>query len=244
MVPRKAQRFDALPDTIADVSLLPYIPSPLAEASAVALEWPRLRELIAGRASSPLGRAWVLALEPSANRVWIEAQQQRTGEIRDLLTGGGSFEFHGMIDPTERLEQARIEGAALEALEINALLTVVERIAAWRALLISPAGRARVWPGIAGLSAALVEHDFAPLLQTGFPVDLGSADQPRELFVPTAAILIAPLALRFGLPLILKAALLLPFAATALAHQARRRATFDPARGLPSDSFTPGYSVV
>ena len=164
MVPRKAHRFDALPATIADVSLLPNIPSPLAEASSAALEWPRLRELIAGRASSPLGRAWVLALEPSADRAWIEAQQQRTGEIRDLLTGGGSFEFHGLFDPTERLEQARLEGAALEAQEINALLTVVERIAAWRALLISPAGRARAWPEIAGLSATLVEHDFAPLL--------------------------------------------------------------------------------
>jgi DNA mismatch repair protein MutS2 len=164
MVPRKAHRMDALPDTIADVSLLPNIPSPLAEASSVALEWPRLRELIAGHATSPLGRAWVLALEPCADRTWIEAQQQRTGEIRDLLTGGGSFEFHGLFDPTERLEQARLEGAALEALVINALLTVVERVAAWRALLISPVGRARVWPGIAGLSAALVEHDFAPLL--------------------------------------------------------------------------------
>ena len=107
---------------------------------------------------------WVLALEPSADAAWIEAQQQRTGEVRDLLTGGGSFEFHGLFDPTERLEQARLEGAALEALEISALLTVVERVAAWRALLISPAGRGRVWPGIAGLSAALVEHDFAPLL--------------------------------------------------------------------------------
>ena len=146
------------------MSLLPNIPSPLAEASSVALEWPRLRELIAGRASSPLGRVWVLVLEPSADRAWIETQQQRTGEIRDLLTGGGSFEFHGLFDPTERLEQARLEGAALEAQEINALLMVVERVAAWRALLISPAGRARVWPGIAGLSAALVEHDFAPLL--------------------------------------------------------------------------------
>jgi DNA mismatch repair protein MutS2 len=41
---------------------------------------------------------------------------------------------------------------------------VVERVAAWRALLISPAGRGRVWPGIAGHSAAMVEHDFAPLL--------------------------------------------------------------------------------
>jgi DNA mismatch repair protein MutS2 len=146
------------------MSLLPNIPSPLVEASSVALEWLRLRELIAGHAASVLGRAWVLALEPCADRAWIDAQQQRTGEVRDLLTGGGSFEFHGLFDPTERLEQARLEGAALEALVINALLTVVERVAAWRALLISPVGRARVWPGIAGLSAALVEHDFAPLL--------------------------------------------------------------------------------
>jgi DNA mismatch repair protein MutS2 len=156
MVPRKAHRMDALPDTIADVSLLPNIPSPLAEASSVALEWPRLRELIAGHATSPLGRAWVLALEPCADRAWIDAQQQRTGEVRDLLTGGGSFEFHGLFDPTERLEQARLEGAALEAQEINALLTVVERVAGWRTLLISPAGRGRVWPGIAALSAAMV----------------------------------------------------------------------------------------
>ncbi|MGP8259617.1 MAG: endonuclease MutS2 [Acidobacteriaceae bacterium] len=153
-----------MPDTITDVSLLPKIPLPLSESSSAVLEWPRLRETIAGHASSPLGRGWVLALEPSAERRWIEAQQQRTGEIRDLLTGGGSFEFHGLFDPTELLEQARLEGVALEALEINALLTVVERVAAWRALLLSPAGRGRAWAGIAGLSAELVEHDFAPLL--------------------------------------------------------------------------------
>ena len=165
MVPRKAHRMDALPDTIADMSLLPNIPSPLAEASSVALEWPRLRVTIAGHATSPLGRAWVQALEPCADRAWIDAQQQRTGEIRDLLTGGGSFEFHGLFDPTDLLDQARLEGAALEAQEINTLLTVVERIAAWRTLMISPTGRALSWPGIAGLSAALVEHDFAPLLQ-------------------------------------------------------------------------------
>jgi DNA mismatch repair protein MutS2 len=162
--PRKAHRMDTLPDTIADVSMLPNISSPLAEASSVALEWPRLRELIAGHAASPLGRAWVLELEPCADQAWIDAQQQRTGEIRDLLTGGGSFEFHGLFDPTDLLDQARLEGAALEAQEINALLMVVERVAAWRALLISPAGRGRVWPGIAGHSAAMVEHDFAPLL--------------------------------------------------------------------------------
>jgi len=146
------------------VSLLPNIPQPLAESSSIALEWPRLREHIAGHASSPLGRAWTLALEPCANAAWIDAQQTRTNEIRDLLTGGGSFDFHGLFDPTERLEQSRIEGTALEALEINALLTVIERVAAWRALLVSPAGRARVWPSVAALSAPLLERDLTPLV--------------------------------------------------------------------------------
>jgi len=136
---------------IAVMSLLPEIPLKLLESSSVALEWPRLREQIAGRATSVLGRAWVQALEPCADREWIEAQQQRTAEIRDLLTGGGGFDFHGLFDPTEKLEQTRLDGAALEAQEINALLEVIERVAGWRALLISPAGRARGWPGIAGL---------------------------------------------------------------------------------------------
>jgi DNA mismatch repair protein MutS2 len=145
--------------------LVPDIPLPLVDASSAALEWPRLREHIAGYAASPLGRGWVLALEPCADAAWIEAQQRRTAEIRDFLTGAGSFDFHGLFDPTERLDQSRVEGAALEGSEINALLTVIERVAAWRALLISPAGRARVWPGIAGLSAELLDHDFAPLLR-------------------------------------------------------------------------------
>ena len=148
------------------MSLLPDIPSPLAESSAAALEWPRLREHIAGHAASPLGRAWVLALEPSADAAWIDDQQQRTAEIRDFLTGGGAFDFHGLFDPADLLDQARIEGTALEGTQINALLAVIERLAGWRALLKADAGRNRNWPGIAALSAPLAEHDFAPLLES------------------------------------------------------------------------------
>ncbi|WP_433967270.1 hypothetical protein [Tunturiibacter gelidiferens] len=80
--------------------LLPIIPSPLREASAAALEWPRLREYIAGRTFSSLGRAWILALEPCADLAWIDQQQQRTAELRAMLTRGGSFEFRGLFDPT------------------------------------------------------------------------------------------------------------------------------------------------
>jgi DNA mismatch repair protein MutS2 len=149
------------------VHLLPHVPSPLSESSAAALEWPRLREHIAGHAASPLGRAWTIALEPCADLGWIDAQQQRTAETRGFLTGGGTFDFHGLFDPTDLLDQSRLEGAALEALDINALLTVIERVAAWRTLLKpSPGVAPRTWPAIAALSAPLLEHDFAQLLHT------------------------------------------------------------------------------
>jgi len=144
--------------------MLPTLSSSLAESSSATLEWPRIRELIAGHASSPLGRGWVQALEPCADHTWIEEQQQRTGEIRDLLTGGGSFDFHGLFDPTELLEQSRIEGTALEALQINALLTVVERLAAWRNQL-QVAGCRLSAGAIAKLSAPVLEWNAVPLLQ-------------------------------------------------------------------------------
>ena len=114
------------------MSLLPHITLKLAESSAGALEWPRLREVVAGHAQSPLGRGWVMALEASADGGWIETQQQRTEEVREFLRGGGSFDFHGMFDPTELLEEARVEGAALEGVQLLAVLGVVEKMAAWK----------------------------------------------------------------------------------------------------------------
>ena len=162
--------------TIREVNspeLLPSIPSPLSESSAEALEWPRLLEHIAGLASSPVGRAWVLALTPSADPAWIEREHQRTAEVRAFLTQGRSFDFHGLFDPTALLDQSRIEGAALGGLEVLSLLHVIERGAAWHNL-ITPGTNSSGAPsfagstakgGIATLSAPLGEHDFAPLLR-------------------------------------------------------------------------------
>ncbi len=145
---------------------MPKIPSLLAEASAAALEWPRLRGHIAGRTFSPLGKTWILALEPSAELAWIDQQHQRTQEMQAFYAGGGSFDFHGLFDPTDLLEKARIEGSALEALEILSLLNIVERIAAWRNVIAPPGNAPRSdWPGIDALSAPLRAHDFNPLLR-------------------------------------------------------------------------------
>jgi DNA mismatch repair protein MutS2 len=145
--------------------LLPVIPSPLRESSAAALEWTHLRDHIAGRTFSPLGRAWVLAIEPCADLAWINQQQQRTAELRSMLARGGSFEFRGLFDPTELLDKAHIDGAALESTQILDLLAVVERVAAWRNLIDPPPnGTHYEWPGIAALSAPLLDYDLAPLL--------------------------------------------------------------------------------
>jgi len=152
------------------LSLLPQIPAPLLESSALALEWPRLREHIATRTTSPLGRAWVSALEPSADLPWIETQQQRTAELRAMLAAGGSFDFNGLFDPTLLLDKARIDGSALEALEILSLLNVAERVAAWRNLFASSestrANGLASAASIAGLTAPLLEYDVAPLLRS------------------------------------------------------------------------------
>jgi DNA mismatch repair protein MutS2 len=147
------------------ISLLPEVPSPLVESSSLALEWPRLRELIAGKAVSPLGRAFTLALEPSTSLDWILAQQSRTADLRSFLTSGGSFDFHGLFDPGPLLEKARIPGSALDPLEILSLLNVVERVAAWRNLFVSR-DSIRPGPAIQALSADLIPHDLAPLLRT------------------------------------------------------------------------------
>jgi DNA mismatch repair protein MutS2 len=108
----------------------------------------------------------VLALEPSADIAWIDQQQQRTVELRAMLTRGGSFDFHGLLDPSTLLDKARIDGAALESIEIRDLLTVVERVAAWRNLVDPPVNGTRYdWPSIATLSTPLLDHNLAPLLK-------------------------------------------------------------------------------
>ena len=146
--------------------LLPAIPSPLNETGADSLDWPRLREHFAGAAVSPLGRAWLLALNPSADLAWIEQQQQRTEEIRGMISSGGSFDFHGLFDPTALLDEARVEGVALDGLELLGLLSLIERIAAWVNLLHANRSSGRyVWPGITELSAPLLGTDLAPLLR-------------------------------------------------------------------------------
>ncbi len=142
------------------------IPGRLAERGGAALEWERLREHLAAVTRSELGRARVLVLEPSADAAWIGQQQQRTSELREMLRVAGRFDFRGLLDPADLLDQARIDGAALEPTELLSILAHAERVEAWRVLVIIPPGDLKGhWPAVEALSAPLLEHDLSNLLR-------------------------------------------------------------------------------
>ncbi len=147
------------------MAFLPQIPSPLSETAARALQWGELIAHLSRGAQSDLGRAWVTALQPSADLAWIERQQQLTAEMQQMLVGGAVLGFHGIFDGTDLLDKARIEGAALEALELRVLLTHAERVEAWRQTVLEFADPEST-AAIAELSAPLLAHDLAPMLRS------------------------------------------------------------------------------
>ncbi len=131
------------------------------------MQWETLRERLAGGALSPLGRAWVAALEPSADADWIAQQQSRTAEMQRLVVGSGVFEFRGIFDVTELLDKARINGSALEAVELRSMIVHAERVEAWRQTVLAPPDAVREqWPAIADLSAPLLHHDLSEMLRS------------------------------------------------------------------------------
>jgi DNA mismatch repair protein MutS2 len=148
------------------VSLVAEIPGRLAERGGGALQWEMLRERLAAGARSELGRERVLALEPSSDAAWIGEQQQRTAEMRRLVAGGAGFDFRGLMDPGELLEQARIEGSALEAVELLAVLGHAERVEAWRQVAAAPPDAVRGrWAAMEALSEPLLTRDLGNLLR-------------------------------------------------------------------------------
>ena len=82
------------------------------------------------------------------------------------MRAGPSFDFHGLIDPGDWLDRARIHGAVLEVDELRALSALVGRFRAfqeWQQTL-SEELREQV-PSLRQLAMPLVESRFAGLVQ-------------------------------------------------------------------------------
>ncbi|MGD0894339.1 MAG: Smr/MutS family protein [Terracidiphilus sp.] len=92
------------------MSLLDPIPSPVEHADYVALEWEPLLALVAGFASSPVGRHAILDLRPSTDETWVRRQHDLTGELRLILGEQISIPLGGLFDPTLQSPPARMVG--------------------------------------------------------------------------------------------------------------------------------------
>src|SRR5271165_4457119 len=136
----------------------------LLHNSARVLEFDALRELLRGYASSPPGQARINALAPSTDSAWIVEQQELTAEVREFRRVGGRFDFSGLVDITELVEQSRIAGATLETAEIRDVLLLVDRAAEWREIAFHPPASMRTeWRRTRTLSECV--PDFTEFLR-------------------------------------------------------------------------------
>lgn len=133
------------------------IPSPVEYADVAALEWEPLVALVASYAASPVGREAILTLQPSTDEEWIAREHRLVSEVRLLVEEQVSIPLGGLVDPTQMAAKAQIDGAALEATELQSVARLANDVAAWQALLREPPLRLLgKLPGLSDLSAALV----------------------------------------------------------------------------------------
>ena len=140
------------------------MPPQLLHTSSRVLEFESLRALLRGYAPSPLGQTRIANLNPSTDAAWIQTQQELATEIREFRRVGGRFDFAGLIDIEDLVEQARITGVALETTQIRDVILVVDRAAEWReSAKHPPAAMRSEWRQVHELSDRIA--DFTEFLR-------------------------------------------------------------------------------
>jgi DNA mismatch repair protein MutS2 len=140
------------------------VPSPLQHSSSRVLEFTHFRDFLAVYVSSPLGKARVAQLGPSADRAWIVRQQQLAEEARRFYFAGGRFDFSALFDAQNLLAKAKIPGATLEIEHIRNIVLLVDKAAEWREMALHPAEALREhWLGMLELTGQI--GDFTLLLR-------------------------------------------------------------------------------
>jgi DNA mismatch repair protein MutS2 len=144
------------------MALLPDIPQPIVPGAP--LEWDKFVAFLGGYAQSALGRGWIGALMPSQDRAWIARQHALVAEMRLLATAGTIPVTRALLDPTDLLAKARIDGVALESAELRSLIALAEEVAAWADLIRTPPDSAqdRI-PELTALSRDLLGVSLRPV---------------------------------------------------------------------------------
>jgi DNA mismatch repair protein MutS2 len=102
------------------------------EKDLILLEFPRVREIIAGHCAFSLSRSLALALEPSIDVEQIKARLDESAEARNFLELEPSFSIYGLMDVSEEARFATL-GRVLEPkklAEIRRTLSILRHLKA------------------------------------------------------------------------------------------------------------------
>jgi len=84
------------------------------------IEFPRVRDLVAGRATSELGAARVRQLDPLVDRELLEAEHARVAAVRSIIQGDKPWHPEALPDLTAALSRLRVEGVVWSGAELLA----------------------------------------------------------------------------------------------------------------------------
>ena len=133
------------------------------------LEWPEVLDLLAREARTPMGRELARAATPRTHLTGIRAALAETAQARAALGQTGAPPWDGVIDVRPTLEAARVPGSVAEALDLAALIPLLEAAGRLRAY-----GRA-IAPVAPALAEALAgfpaQKELAALLARSIDAD-------------------------------------------------------------------------
>src|SRR6185503_10564575 len=82
------------------------------------LEYPRVLELVASRATSELGASRMRHLEPRIDREWLEREHARVSAVRTIIQGDRPWHPEPVPDLTAPLARLRVEGTSWNGAEL------------------------------------------------------------------------------------------------------------------------------
>ena len=121
------------------------------------LEYPRVLELVAARATSELGAAKVRRLDPRTDRVWLEGEHARIAAIRTITEGERPWHPEPLPDLTAALARLRVEGATWHGQELLGGAVLLRSSRRTRESLVEERRPAVARAVLAPLAARLIE---------------------------------------------------------------------------------------
>ena len=89
------------------------------------LEFPRVLDVVAGRASSELGAERVRSLRPTTDRSWIEREHSRIAAVRTVTTSDQGWTTVAIPNAREAIARLGVQSAVLSGTDLLLLATLL-----------------------------------------------------------------------------------------------------------------------